>query len=409
MKKAASAFDHVREWSAQVAVDVQDLGPKNRRWEMKDSQGSCCAKLPSGRRRLERPDDELKRETLKKRRQRLSKMAATNLVMFILNFVRIRIILKSSLGRCTDVRRMWRLVAALLKLGASRAEVVFFLLYDMSFRDASWTANILAQYRKRRDSGAINCMRAVMQRKGKTRRSPFWKGYAAINAAHSLDKWDMQEVWRIANAVVTSGSARGEVNVDAAIELLCELPYMKAYHAYGLLRVLSQSGVGLTLSGDIEKHAQEMNERVNCFFTLLPYQNLKTHLRKHPKLKNIQIGDAALIYCETGKALVSLGILPKHRNTCPEDAKTFLTSLGARLLNQVLDQTEPLPEDVLTDAPSKQFEESKNLDDHLPRMRRRWDQEPHYCKGSEHQVSRASTRLRSHGWLRPVDEWSDDE
>ena len=28
MKKAASAFDRVREWSAQVAVDVQDLGPK---------------------------------------------------------------------------------------------------------------------------------------------------------------------------------------------------------------------------------------------------------------------------------------------------------------------------------------------------------------------------------------------
>ena len=88
-------------------------------------------------------------------------------------------------------------------------------------------------------------------------------------------------------------------------------------------------------------------------FTLLPYQNLKTHLRKHPKLNNIQIGDAALIYCETGKALVSLGILPKHRNTCPEDAKTFLTSLGARLLIQFLDKTERLPEDVLTDAPSK--------------------------------------------------------
>ena len=152
-----------------------------------------------------------------------------------------------------------------------------------------------------------------------------------------------------------------------------------------------------------------MNERVKCLFTLLPYQNLKTHLRKDPKFKNLQIGDAALIYCETGKALVSLGILPKHRNICPEDAKTCLTSLGARLLHQVLDKTEPLPEDVLTDAPSKQFEESKNLDDHLPSMRRRWDQEPHYCKGSEHQVSRASTRLRSHGWLRPVHEWSDDE
>ena len=67
MKKAASAFDRVREWSAQVAVDVQDLGPKNRRWEMKEAQGSCCVNLPSGRRRLERPDDELKRETLKKK------------------------------------------------------------------------------------------------------------------------------------------------------------------------------------------------------------------------------------------------------------------------------------------------------------------------------------------------------
>ena len=75
MKKAASAFDRVREWSAQVALDVQDLGPKNRRWEMKESQGSCCVNFPSGRRRVEHS---LNGETLKSRRKRLRKMAATN-------------------------------------------------------------------------------------------------------------------------------------------------------------------------------------------------------------------------------------------------------------------------------------------------------------------------------------------
>ena len=103
------------------------------------------------------------------------------------------------------------------------------------------------------------------------------------------------------------------LNVDTAINLLCKLDYMKEYHAFGLLRVLNRSDLALTLKGDVEKHAKKMSSMVGFLFDVLPYEELKKRVRQQPELKHVEIGDAPLLYCETGKALVTLGILP-HEN-----------------------------------------------------------------------------------------------
>ena len=100
------------------------------------------------------------------------------------------------------------------------------------------------------------------------------------------------------------------LNVDTAINLLCKLDYMKEYHAFGLLRVLSRSDLALKLKGDVEKHAKKMSSMVGFLFDVLPYEELKKRVRQQPELKHVEIGDAPLLYCVTGKALVTLGILP---------------------------------------------------------------------------------------------------
>ena len=105
------------------------------------------------------------------------------------------------------------------------------------------------------------------------------------------------------------------LNVDTAINLLCKLDYMKEYHAFGLLRVLNRSDLALTLKGDVEKHAKEMSSMVGFLFDVLPYEELKKWVRQQPELKHAAIGDAPLLYCETGKALVTLGILPHENST----------------------------------------------------------------------------------------------
>ena len=89
------------------------------------SANKCIVTLPRGRHTTQGTDDELNPETMNKRRVRVKGLAQRYLFKFIVEFVRIGIVLKTSLGRCSDVRRMWRLLAALQKEGASREEMLF--------------------------------------------------------------------------------------------------------------------------------------------------------------------------------------------------------------------------------------------------------------------------------------------
>ena len=142
-----------------------------------------------------------------------------------------------------------------------------------------------------------------------------WKGHAAMNAVDALQTWDLSEAWQISIDLAKAIDGNHMLNVDTAINLLCKLDYMKEYHAFGLLRVLNRSDLALTLKGDVEKHAKEMNSMVGFLFDVLPYEELKKWVRQQPELKHAAIGDAPLLYCETGKALVTLGILPHENST----------------------------------------------------------------------------------------------
>ena len=148
-----------------------------------------------------------------------------------------------------------------------------------------------------------------MRRKA-SKRSPIWKGHAAMNAVDALQTWDMREAWQISIDLAKAIDGNHMLNVDTAINLLCKLDYMKEHHAFGLLRVLSRSDIALESKGDVEKHAKKMNTMVGFLFDVLPYEELKKRVRQQPELKHVEIGDAPLLYCVTGKALVTLSILP---------------------------------------------------------------------------------------------------
>ena len=159
------------------------------------------------------------------------------------------------------------------------------------------------------------------------------------------------------------------------------------------------------------EHAKKMNSMVGFLFDVLPYEEFKKRVRQQPELKHVEIGDARLLYCVTGKALVTLGIWPHEDSTTDmslEDVRTYLTSMESRMLIKIFQKVEPLESSVLTDAPSTRFQECQNLDDHLPSSlartvgKKTWDVEPHHCKGSEHLAVRAAGQLREHGWLKSV-------
>ena len=58
-----------------------------------------------------------------------------------------------------------------------------------------------------------------------------------------------------------------------------------------------------------------MSSMVGFLFDVLPYEELEKRIRQQPELKPVGIGDASLLYCVRGKALVTLGIWPHEDST----------------------------------------------------------------------------------------------
>ena len=75
-------------------------------------------------------------ETLRKRAYRLNLTASKALAKYVVQFRRLRVIVKTSLARCSDFRRMARLATRLSRAKASAFDVAVVLQYDRPLRDA---------------------------------------------------------------------------------------------------------------------------------------------------------------------------------------------------------------------------------------------------------------------------------
>ena len=83
----------------------------------------------------------------------------------------------------------------------------------------------------------------------------------------------MSEAWQISIDPAKAIDGNHMLNVDTVINLLCKLDYMKEYHAFGLLRVLSRSELALKLKGDVEKHAKKRVAWLDFSSTCSPMRN----------------------------------------------------------------------------------------------------------------------------------------
>ena len=320
---------------------------------------------------------------------------------FMREFMRLNIIAKISLETASNVRRMLRLARALKAVGISARMLCLMLMVDRPLRDARLPQVMYRCYRSLRARGMEescaawrSIQMAVRKHRAYGSRSCFWPGPAAITAADMVASLEKPVLMTLA-ADFTSTKC---IDMNDAIRALSAWPGAGAYHAYDTLRML-RAVMGLRLRGEKEA-ALSMSSNVSMLSHVISLRDVLAMVRQRCRgyVCGVHAGDAALVLCESKKALVAMGLLGRGKEYSKHELNSVLAGPKAACLLFALECSQRLPDEVLKGGPGKRHSERKQLDSCFPVTRAAWDRSPHYAVGSEHLAGRFMPALRRRGW-----------
>ena len=318
--------------------------------------------------------------------------------------LRLRLIAKTTLGSASNVRRMLRVAHACRNLGGSPRTVCAVLLVDRPLRDARVSRVMLQCFQKLRQQGLAedeagwqSILAGIRKHRALGCRSAFWRGPTALCAARTVEGIRKNSLMDLASKLV-SGTA---MQADAVMGELTAWPGVGAYHAYDTMRAL-RAVLGTQFRQEREA-AEGMSNNVATLQSVLPLPDMALLLRQHHRrdATRVHAGDAALVSCESKKALTRLGLLTPPKKYSAEELRATLGGPQAARLLFALQACDPLSEVDLAGSDRQEHQERPQLDECLPPSRAHWDQTPHYAVGSEYLVGRFLPSLRRRGW-RPL-------
>ena len=398
-KMDASAWQAMVEQRVGTTTSAQRMLLKRRR----DTGATSSLMLrTAGRRRR----SGILPRSQQRRQQRDKHKASANACASIKEFMRLRIVLKTRLTKASDCRRMMRLAAALRSRGASLNATCLLLLVDRALRRAHLTARLLRLY-VRHQATARSSMEAAWKAVVDIRRLPesreqnavFWKGPASLNCRDFVRSLAAPAVVDVIERLQL-----GSQPLDAthAVSTLSELPHVSRYSAFAMLRVLPAC-LNVRLRGT-EAVARSISSTVSSMerMVALPAARRLAARGSGCALRDVDDGDAALILCESSKALVVLGVLPAASSEWSEQRlQEALASKATTALLKALRSKQPVADEELRGLTSWRAQEGRLIDDAMPKTRAAWDRDPHFCAGSEMVAALLSKTLQGVGWLDP--------
>ena len=187
-------------------------------------------------------------------------------------------------------------------------------------------------------------------------------------------------------------------------------------HGHGTTR-LSGSSIGRAECGPIfafkenpptaAGRVQDMSPSLTALARILPVAEVKRCRRLATNgYRCISSGCAAAILCETGKAMVRLGLLRAGFSCMGQLAlEETLSGAAAKWLVQILARTQPLSEEQQLRVHRPPDEEASEVDACLPPLGEEFENGPHFCRGSESLIVEIWPQLRRLGWRQPVRRW----
>ena len=282
------------------------------------------------------------------------------------------------------------------------------LLFDWAWRSPSRSARLLRFWEHRHDkTGDTKVMWEHVQAetaRGCTTdsRTTFWTGRLALHCEAAVRAWQFDQVSRFTIAVASNPE---RLDANELLPSLRGLPHMGAYTAVVFLRGLAPA-LGLQLRMTAGR-VQDMSPSLTALARILPVAEVKRCRRLATNgYRCISSGCAAAILCETGKAMVRLGLLRAGFSCMGQLAlEETLSGAAAKWLVQILARTQPLSEEQQLRVHRPPDEEASEVDACLPPLGEEFENGPHFCRGSESLIVEIWPQLRRLGWRQPVRRW----
>jgi hypothetical protein len=321
--------------------------------------------------------------------------------------LRLRIIVKTRLTLASDCRRLMRLAATVRSHGASIDATFLLMLVDRAWRRPRLSA-MLAKRFAEFQATHCSCMEAawkafvqVRRRKeARQQNAVMWKSTMSLNCRNFITSLTAATV---VDVIARLKLSTGSVNAMQAAATLAELPHISSYSAFSMIRLLPAC-LNLQIT-DAESSARTMSDAVHSLEEFVP---LAAALRMSAVASrcssgDVTHGDAALVLCEAGKALVVLGVLPVATSEWSSEVlRTAFASKATTALIKALDAQQPVTDAQISTIKCARAAESRLVDAAMPRTRFRWDRAPHFCAGAEMIACLVSKKLEGYGWLDPA-------
>ena len=396
-------FKSVHAWLQHMKGkrrSVEIAGRQQLSRKRRSSKASVVVKLKGGR-----PRSAILCAASQKRCMRRWRASARNLLPVLgAEFIRLRVIGKSSFIMASDVRRVLRFAREFRVLRKDQLSLVVAMLYERAWRDPVISRQFLQHFRSALEGGRspldATWKAIVMARELAPAETPnhrFWPGPSAFCAARGPWAWKPHDVEAIARKMLDSGFV---VDAVVFVQKWSSIPYMSDYFAFGYLRNLEASGM-IRLRNSA-KAASAMSEGVADLTALCPIALWGKVLQRGVGLTQgiFHDGDTALVVCETAKALHCLGFTLSSKDSTGADllAEELGSGCGPMLV-EFLQSCRPLTISEVCLEVGVRSTETALVNRYFPATRASWDTHPHVCRGSESIAPLLLKQLRSRGYL----------
>lgn len=337
-------------------------------------------------------------------RRRWKASARTLLPLLSRQLIRLRVIAKGSLVQASDVRRALRFGFVFHRITKDLTCTLLALLYERSWRDPRLSAYFLSRQavNLRLHSCPLQATwKSVRQTRAKAPATlpdhRFWPGPAALNAARGPWAWEESTVLGVVEGIL---ACKGGVDAADMVAEMKQLPYISGYFAFGYLRDLHAAGlIHLREAGSA---ASAMSDNVAAGTSICPLPVWRKALVRSDGRtpRTFQYGDAALVVCETVKALQALGFnIGGGALDCTSDPVQELGGGAGHMLLEFLERCAPLTSQQVHARTGVRSTETSLVDRYLASTSESWDASTHACKGSESLVPLLLPQMRHHGFL----------
>lgn len=379
---------------------------RTRRWRLRarESLETCDVVPPqsSGVKRKRNASP----ASLKRRGRRDRKEAASNVLDFVRQCLRLRLLAKASLCQCSDVRRARRVGQRLLRMGWTRQAVVLLLSFDVLWRSPRVSKVLLEVCEKKVLQGGCisNAWRAAVavrtQQSLRTTFGEFWHGPTKLNMAQCWRAWRPGQMHCWAQLWPKTGKSVNLVSLTEHLKRDLAFAHLGPYGRVVLVRTIARA-LALALTHD-DAVSPQMSTPVQVLSSILPPAEFLRRAKSLRLKKGVvwDSADVALLYCEVAKLLKHLGIVPDWDNTQHADQNKYeiLTSPRCKLLLRCLRRCSKLDSAALFRQSKAASAEAAAVDRFLPAARDEKNLEPHTSANIEQRLPLLNRQLQRLGF-----------